>query len=422
MSTEPPLLLDVERLTFGPDALAHHARQVVFVPYAAPGDRVAAEVVERRGGYLRARVTAVMRPGPARTLPGCRYFPTCGGCQWQHVHPAAQRDAKRAVVAEQLARIAGVRDAVVLPTLTAPADWGYRARITLAVEGRRAGFHRARSHVLVEVDDCPIATPAVSAHVAAARALAAAVRVALAQIAIVAAPGGVVLVARAVTPPGAADRAAAETLLVRTATVRGVVLVGAGVRLVAGDPTVVAPLESDLHLEVPADVFTQVHAAANPTLVAAVLALAPVSADARVLDLYCGAGNFTLPLARRAGHVLGIERDPLAVAAAEANGARTGLTRAAFRCAPVAAALRDVPADSIDTAVLDPPRAGAAGALGALIALRPRRLAYVSCDPATLARDVKTLVAAGYQLGRVQPVDLFPQTYHIESVAELRLT
>jgi len=420
--SEDPLVLDVERLTFGFDALAHHGRQVVFVPYAAPADRVQAEVVERRGGYLRARIAAVLVPGPARVLPGCRYFPTCGGCQWQHVAPPAQRDAKAAIVAEQLARVAGVRDAEVLPTVPSPADWHYRARITLAVEGRRAGYRRARSHDLVEIADCPLADPVVSAHLEAARAWVAALRVPLRRVTLSAAPGGVVLAASATARPGPADLDASEALLARTAGVRGTVVTGAGARLVAGDPTVRVALEPGLALEVPADVFTQVNPGANRRLVETVVALGAFAPGARVLDLYCGAGNLSLPLARRGVTVLGIERNRVAVEAARANAARLRLAGATFRTGDVARALGDLPAGSVDAVVLDPPRAGAADAVPALAALRLPRILYVSCDAATLARDVRGLVAAGYRLERVQPIDVFPQTYHVESVAKLRLT
>ena len=420
--TEDSLVLDVERLTFGFDALAHHGRQVVFVPYAAPADRVQAEVVERRGGYLRARIAAVLVPGPARVLPGCRYFPTCGGCQWQHVAPPAQRDAKAAIVAEQLARVAGVRDAEVLPTVPSPADWHYRARITLAVEGRRAGYRRARSHDLVEIADCPLADPVVSAHLEAARAWVAALRVPLRRVTLNAAPGGVVLAASATARPGPADLDASEALLARTPSVRGTVIIGAGARLVAGDPTVRVALEPGLALEVPADVFTQVNPGANRRLVETVVALGAFAPGARVLDLYCGAGNLSLPLARRGVTVLGIERSGVAVEAARANAARLRLAGATFRTGDVARALGDLPAGSVDAVVLDPPRAGAADAVPALAALRPPRILYVSCDAATLARDVHGLAAAGYRLERVQPIDVFPQTYHVESVAKLRLT
>jgi 23S rRNA (uracil1939-C5)-methyltransferase len=414
------LLLDVERLTYGPDALARCAGQVVFVPYAAPGDRVAAEVVARRRGHLRARVRTVLVPGPARVAPLCPAFGRCGGCQWQHLAPEAQGEAKRAAVIEQLRRVGGVRDPAVLPLLPAPTPWAYRARITLLAEGRRLGYHRLRSHALVEIDACPIAEPTVVAHLGAARALAAALRAPLARVTIAAAPGGVVLVARATAPPGPADRAAAEQVLAAQPSVRGAVLTGGDVRLVVGDPTVRVDLEPGLALEVPADVFTQVNPAANRLLVATVVGF--VGAAARVLDLYCGAGNFALPLARRGAVVRGVERDPVAVEAAAANAARLGLRGAAFIAADVAAALAVEPAGGADAIVLDPPRAGAAPALEALVALRAPRIVYASCDPATLARDVRTLTAHGYRVGRVQPLDLFPQTYHVETVAELLLT
>src|SRR5205814_1241174 len=293
-------------------APADRGRQVVFVPYAAPEDRVQAEVVERHGGYLRARVAAVLAAGPDRVLPGCRYFPTCGGCQWQHVAPRAQRDAKAAIVAEQLARVAGVRDAEVLPTVPSPADWHYRARITLAVEGRRVGYRRARSPDLGQITDCPPADPVVSAHLEAARAWVAALRVPLRRVTVSAAPGGVVLAASATARPGPADLCA--------------------------------------------------------------------------------------------------------------NAARLGLAAATFRADDVARALAGPLPGPLDAVVLDPPRTGAADAVFALAVLRPPRIVYVSCDPATLARDVRALLGAGYRLDRVQPIDVFPQTYHVESVVTLRLT
>jgi 23S rRNA (uracil1939-C5)-methyltransferase len=413
--------LEVERLTFGFDALARAAGQVVFVPYAAPGDVVDAEPVERRRDWVRARVERVLTPGPARVLPGCAAFPACGGCQWQHVAPAAQRAAKRDVVAEQLRRIARLADAVVLPVLATDETFGYRARVSLVAEGRRLGFHRARSHALVEIDACPIADSVVSAHLATARAWAAALRAPLRRVTVSAVPGGVALVAATDARPGPRDLQATEELLAREATVRGAVLRGGGIRHVVGDATVRVEVESGLALEIPADAFTQVNPGANRLLVAAVLAFGDFAAGERVLDLYCGAGNFTLPLARRGVQAHGVERDAVAVAAAEANAARLGLATARFTCAPVARALGALDG-AYDAAVLDPPRAGAGDAIDGLARLRARRIVYVSCNPATLARDVRALGAHGYRLARVQPVDLFPQTFHVEAVADLRLT
>ncbi|TMA95437.1 MAG: class I SAM-dependent RNA methyltransferase, partial [Deltaproteobacteria bacterium] len=213
-----------------------------------------------------------------------------------------------------------------------------------------------------------------------------------------------------------------EALLARLATVRGTVLAGGGERLVAGDPTVRLPLEPGLDLEVPADVFTQVNPAANPALVATVLALGRFARGERVLDLFCGAGNFTLPLARREVAVEGIERDRVAIATARANAVRLGLHHASFRCATVAEALAARAPGTLDALILDPPRAGAADAVGDIARLRPRRVIYVACDPATLARDVRAFATHGYRILRVQPLDLFPQTFHVETAAELHLT
>lgn len=418
------LVLDVERLTYGFDALARHDGQVVFVPYTAPGDRVAAHVVGRKPGYLRAALDAVLVPGSARVTPACAAFGTCGGCQWQHVAVAAQREAKAALVREQLARIAGQADVGVLPLLHTDAAFGYRGRIALVVEGRQLGYHRRGSHVLVEVDACPIAAPDVSAHLPHARAWIASLRAAVTRATIAAAPGGVVLVAETTTAPGAADVDASAAACARDASVRGVVLAGGGRRHVVGDPTIRVEVEPDCALEVPADVFTQVNPAANQLLVATVIAWVAPAPGRRVFDGYCGAGNFTLPLARRGAHVTGVERAAVAGAAARANAARLGLDDVVIHDRDTAAGARALAADGVrfDTVVIDPPRAGATGAVEALAAFGAERVVYVSCDPATLARDVARFATHGYRLARVQPIDLFPQTFHVETVAELLLT
>jgi 23S rRNA (uracil1939-C5)-methyltransferase len=236
------------------------------------------------------------------------------------------------------------------------------------------------------------------------------------------APDGAALAATASARPGPADLAASEALLARVASLRGTVVSGGGARQVAGDPMLRIPLEPGLDLEVPADVFAQVNPGGNRLLVGSVLELGAFTAGERVLDLYCGAGNFSLPLARRGAVVHGVERSGVAVATARANAARLGLEQTSFQHAAVTDALRGRAPGAVDAVVLDPPRSGAADALDALAALRPLRIVYVSCDPATLARDVGVLVSRGYRLARVQPIDLFPQTYHVESVAELRLT
>ena len=209
-------------------------------------------------------------------------------------------------------------------------------------------------------------------------------------------------------------------MLAEHANVRGAVLAHGADRRVVGDPTVRVELEPGLAIVAAADVFAQVNPAANRLLVETVLRLGDFAAGASVLDLYCGAGNFALPLARRGVRVHGIERDALAVDAARANAARLRLD-ARFTAASVADALaRD--RDPVDGVVLDPPRAGAADAIDALVARKPRRIVYVSCDPATLARDLARLARHGHAVRVVQPVDVFPQTFHVETVTVIELT
>jgi tRNA/tmRNA/rRNA uracil-C5-methylase (TrmA/RlmC/RlmD family) len=414
--------VEVERLTYGPDALAHHGRCVVFVPFAAPGDRALVATRERRRGYVRADVHELLEPGPRRTTPFCEAFGRCGGCQWQHVATDAQREAKRAVVAEQLARLGGLRDVPVDPVRSAGPDRGYRGRIALAVTSGRVGYHRARSHDLVPIDTCPIAVGPVADAVRLVAEWLHGGAPAATGVALVAGPRGVVVVCELAAVPTAAERAAAEAWCAATTLVQGLVLHVGPQRLVVGDVSVHVPLEADFHLDVPADAFSQVNPAMNPVLVATVLELARPAAGTTVIDCYAGAGNFALPLARRGASVLAIEASRLAVDAGRANAARARLANVRFVCGDVAAALADAPRGHLDLVVLDPPRRGAAPAIAPIARHGPARIVYVSCDPATLARDARALVATGYRLGRVQPLDLFPQTYHVETVAEFELT
>jgi len=380
---------------------------------------VRARVRARARRYLRAELVDVVRAGAVRTAPPCPAFGRCGGCQWQHVDLAAQRAAKTQVVVEQLARVGGIPDAPVRPILAADG-LAYRTRITLVAEARRLGYHRRGSHVLEEVDACPIATPALAAHLDAAREWMARLPAVVERMTIAEAPGGVAFVAMLGRAPASGDVATTDAFLHAHASVRGVVLRGGGRRTTLGDVTVHAPVEDDLVLEAPADAFTQINPAANRLVVASALDLGAFSTGARVLDLYCGIGNFALPLARRGVAVRGVERDAVAVAAARANAARLGVA-ARFDVADVARALGDADG-ALDGVVLDPPRGGAAAALAPLAALRPRRIVYVSCDPATLARDAARLVAGGWRLVVAQPVDVFPQTFHVETVALFELT
>lgn len=416
------LTVDVERLTYGFDAIARHDGQVVFVPYGAPGDRVTAAVTARKRDFLRAEITAILTPGPDRVAPPCPAFGVCGGCQWQHVSAAAQRAAKTALVRAQLTRAAATD--VVAPILYTDEAFGYRGRIALVVEGRALGFHRRSSHALVAVDQCPVAAPPIAAHVATARDWVAGLRAAVTRVTIALAAGGdgVVFAADASSGPGDADDDVTADLCARVPALRGAIINGPRGRRVIGDPTVALELEPGCTLDVPADCFTQVNPRANQLLVATVLGLVAPHAGQHVFDGYCGAGNFTLPLARHGARVVGVERAGGAIGALVRNAARMQLDDVTARTGDTAAVAAEYAPGTFDAIVIDPPRAGAADAIAPLATLRAPRIVYVSCDPATLARDISRFAAHGYRLARAQPIDLFPQSYHVETVAELLLT
>lgn len=369
----PTLELELETMTPGGEALARHEGMVIFVPFGVPGERVRARITERKKRFARAEVVDVLRPAPHRVAPICRFFGICGGCEWQQIEYAAQVGYKGAIVAEQFSRIGKFEDAQVLPCIPSSSLYGYRNRARLARSPRnRPGYRAAQSHAVVEVDDCPILEADLNRQLHE--------------------------LARIGLPPGDGDW-----------------------ELRPDDPMMQV---GDFRYSVSPDSFFQVNTLIAARLVDEVLARLDLRGQERVLDLYCGVGLFTLPLSLRAAHVTGVEFSPSATADAAANLAalrveHPHMAETTILTATVEEALvRPEIADGRwDAVVLDPPRAGVdRAALEHLLGLRPPQIVYVSCDPATLARDARILADGGYVLGPTQPLDMFPQTHHVESV------
>jgi 23S rRNA (uracil1939-C5)-methyltransferase len=419
---DPPVVLEglrIESMSHGPDGVGRYQGRVVFVRDTAPGDVVDARITERRATYSRAVRGVIRAPAAGRREPPCPYVGRCGGCQWQHLAYAAQLAAKHRNLVDHLSRIGGLDPSPIRPVLPAPEEWRYRHRINLRVQDRRLGFYRAESHELVEIDACLIAAAPVDAALGAARRWLDLVDTRIRRLSLVASEEGgpIVLVANAEGALAPGDHARNLDLVRRVAEtgVRGVVMHGKGWRKGWGDVHVSFVVDG-IPILTTAGEFTQVNLAANRHLAGTVAELAAIEPGDDVLDLYCGAGNLAIPAARRGAEVLGIERSARAVADAHANARRLGLERCRFVCAPVERALRELTATP-GVVILDPPRGGAAPIMQDLLRLRARRVVYVSCDPPTLARDVAALVDRGYRLQAVQPLDLFPQTYHLEAVA-----
>jgi 23S rRNA (uracil1939-C5)-methyltransferase len=409
-------------LAHGPHGVARVAGKVHFVRQAAPGDEVEIVVEEEHRAFAYARVARVVVPGAARRTAPCVYLPRCGGCPWQHVAYAAQASAKESTVRELLARVGGIDPSCVRPLLAAAQEYGYRRRLSLRVDDDRLGFMAAASHDVVPVDRCLLAQDRLEGAIAVASEWVAGLATRVKRVEVVATGDGdrIALVAQAEGALVARDAECAEELLRRTPRLAALALYGRGFRRLWGDDRVRVPLVDGDEMWLHAGDFSQVSDHGNAQLIGVVLELAAVTREQRIADLYAGAGNLSIPLARRAALVAAVERTPSSVDAARANAQRLGLDNIELTAGTTEAVLKGWVARGarFDTIVLDPPRNGAAEAVPSLLRLRPSRLVYVSCNPATLARDLKSLSSV-YDVAVVQPIDLFPQSYHVEAVALL---
>lgn len=355
------------------EAIGRHEGMVVFVPFGLPGETVRVRLVERKRSFGRGEIVERLNDAPERVQPVCPYFGRCGGCDWQHMVYAEQLRAKTALVAEQLARIGKLADPPVRPGIGSPSAYEYRnhARLHVTADGR-IGYRAARSHAVIPITDCPICERALRSTIAD-------------------------LAAQRVDP--------AQGNEIELRTWEDAIAVN-GFAYHAGE-----------------DAFFQANTAIAGLLVAAVLDALTLRGGEHVLDLYCGVGLFTVPIAQRAAQVTGVEANPQAAADAERNLLAAGAAgRILIDDAGAALRSPQIAGQPWDTVLLDPPRTGVdTSALTALAALHSPRLIYVSCEPSTLARDLRLLVDSGYTLQWAQPFDMFPQTRHVETLAVLTL-
>lgn len=415
--TARELRLDVGAVAHGGHCVARYEGRVVFVRHALPGETVRAVVTEDAGGgFCRADAVEVLVASPDRVAPPCPAAGPgrCGGCDWQHASGPAQRRLKESVITEALTRLGGLpaEQAAVrveqLPVDGPDPRLGWRTRTVYArASDGRIGFHQHRGAAIEVVDHCPIATPAVGGPAAVARAAQAADVPGTTGVELVE-PDSVLLHSPAAVP---ARRGRGRRPPDRVQRVQGPDRIE---RTVLGRAFGIRP-----------DGFWQVHPGAAQTFVAAALKMLEPRPGETALDLYAGAGLFTAFLGERVGPtgtVLGLESSPGAVADAEANLA--DLPQARVRLGAVEPrSVASLAADArrpIDVVVLDPPRAGAGAAvIGAILALAPRAVAYVACDPAAFARDVRAAGELGWRLADVRAFDAFPMTQHMECVGLL---
>ncbi len=419
------------------DGMGHDGRGVgriegkaVFVAGALPGERVRARQTGRNRHFDEAETIEVLEASPQRITPRCPHFGTCSGCVLQHLDQDAQIEAKQRVLLENLARIGHVEAQRVLPPLT-DAAWGYRRKGRLSVryvekKGRTViGFREANPRFVAELHECHTLLPELGLQLPALTALVETLdgKRAIPQIEFIAGDGPVALIFRNLESLDEPDLERLRAFARDT---------GFAVFLQPGGTESVRALwpealelsfpvpEFDLRLAFRPLDFIQVNAGLNQKMIARALELLQPQPADRVLDLFCGLGNFTLPLARRAGRVVGVEGDPGLISRARENAQRNGIENAEFHAADLAKDLASEPwmRAGFDKLLVDPPRAGAAEVLAQLPLKGIHRIVYVSCHPGSLARDAGFLVRErGYTLRAAGAMDMFPQTAHVESIA-----
>ena len=366
------LSLTIHDIAFGGEGVGRQDDFVVFVPFVLVGETVAVAITEVHKSFARAKLLRVLTPAPERVTPECRYFGACGGCQYQHMDYAAQLRMKQKQIADLFERVGKIPPAVVAPVIGCPQPYGYRNRIMIRSQWNgpakklELGFIRTDNKFVESIEECKIAEPALNEQIQHVRA----------------------------HPPP------------------------------RGGIKVVLRVQPE-NWEVPRDSFFQNNFFLLPKLVATVREFLQASGARHLVDLYCGVGFFGIEAAAAVESFVGVEYDQLAIAAARQNAASRKINNGEF----VAGKVEDILPELLKkfsaektAVILDPPRKGCWPAtLELLRATRPAQVIYVSCHPATMARDLNILRAEGvFDLARVQPLDMFPQTQHVECVADLR--
>jgi 23S rRNA (uracil1939-C5)-methyltransferase len=426
----------IERLVFQGDGLGRLPDgRVIFVPATAPGDEVDVQVEEDRGHFVRGAAVGMRKGSPLRVEPPCRYFGTCGGCQWQHLGYPAQLDWKRRILEELLVRVGKLEGVPIAPIIDPGAPWEYRARAQFKVIGGTRpciGFHQRETNRVVDIDRCPLLDPRLNALLHAMRHMkhpsffSLFQRLREAWVSLGTGTSEILLSLFARVQDRGALRLVFHTLQASVPGLRGVALLEGdprqGPRLVdwAGSEALHEQV-GDLRFRIGGTAFFQVSGLAATRLTALVLAEAKLVGTERVLELYCGAGTFTVPLAKKAREVIGIETNSAAASDGTNNLRENGCTTGRIIQGQVEQTLPALASDGRwNLVLLDPPRQGCSRAvIDRLAVMRVSRVIYVSCDPSTLARDLGVLARAGYRCVNLHPIDLFPQTFHLETVAVL---
>ncbi len=432
--------LVIERLALGGSGVGRINGKVCFVPFSAPGDRLKVRIVREHRSYCEAELVEICEASAMRVQPVCPVFGQCGGCDWQHIDYTAQCKAKQQILSETLQRMAQLSVPQVAETVVSDLPYGYRARAQFKLfstsSALAAGFFRRGSRHLVDLPQgCPIVTPDINSALAGLRQVLQKLQDLdrIPQVSLEDGLSGVVAVVHYI---GTVQKRLFR-LLMQHESELGL----AGLFVQSGRKDSLLPVFGNGHLSYTVPVcgsenesimlgykiggFSQVNRVQNRAMIRLVCRYAQPDKNSRLLDLYCGNGNLSLPLSGQVQELRGIEGFAPSLASAVDNAGQLHVNNSTFKCHDAALELKQLIHQSMpfDLVLLDPPRVGAAEVVTLLREMGPQRIVYVSCDPGTLARDLVLLCkAGGYRLIEATPLDMFPQTGHMETVALLTRT
>lgn len=401
---EQSLILTIEKLVHGGAGLARLNGKSCFIDGVLPGETVLARVDENRKQYLKASLLDILTASPARTAPACPVAGLCGGCQWQHIDYPHQLTYKGANVKDCLGRIGKLYDCEVSSPSPSPLQQRYRSRAALKVRGLKSpvmGFYQIKTHDIVQITDCLLLEPALIQAAGICRQM-------------ISGFTGLQLLAIENTPTVLSlwlDEKNRKTKKLAINTAAGTVA--------EQQSPIVEPVDGLLFLR-DTEIFYQVNRLQNLAMIRQVLKFMEPVAGGDILDLFCGCGNFSLFLAKKGSKITGIDSNKAAINEARNNARLNGIESCRFQTGNIHALEESVLAKKYAGILVNPPRGGCeARTLHLLAAKNPSIIVYVSCDPSTLARDVRVLVDRGYTIDAIQPFDMFPHTYHIETIVKL---
>ncbi|MBI5560004.1 MAG: class I SAM-dependent RNA methyltransferase [Deltaproteobacteria bacterium] len=415
-----PSTVEITSLAYGGNGVGRIDGKVVFVPFTAPGDVAEVEMTSEKKDFGFATLTGLKTPSPLRQTPPCPVFTLCGGCQWQHIGYPHQVEWKNIIFSETLKRLAGVTPPLT-PPVPSPKPYNYRSRSRFHTDGERWGFFEARTHDVVDIEGCPLLEPVINTTFKGIKNAALPKTLYSFEIARDSEKEKTVA-AFFMKTPAAFDWAGAlskvKELKGYEVWVKDPFKRGKGRLMEREGEEDISYCADGLHFSAAAGSFSQVNIPQNTNLVENVIEFSALTGKEDILDIFCGAGNLTLPLGKRAKKTVGIDSDPRSIGYGRRNAEKNKITSVEFACESAARskALENIRPSVV---ILDPPRGGSLEVVRKIAGLKIKRVIYVSCNPPAMARDISILLKGGYTLFSAVTIDMFPQTYHIEAIAGL---